>query len=145
AHWSITCGGEMLVAHAGFFPARAEDYGPSLVLLLAVSCAVPGSECARAHLERLAFCGRLARMFDTVDVFACPTVGVRVPADGSVMDPDAIPIWLKAMRFTAPLNLSGSPTISVPCGFSPDGVPIGLQLVGRHFDEAASLRARARH
>ena len=112
-------------------------------LLLDMSGHLPASEYAAAHLERLAFCGRLARMFDTVDVFACPTVGVRVPADVSVMDPDAIPIWLKAMRFTAPFNCSGSPTISVPCGFSPDGVPIGLQLVGRHFEEAIVIRAAA--
>jgi amidase len=79
ARWSITCGGEMLVAHAGFFPARAEEYGPSLRLLLDMSGHPAASEYAAAHLERLAFCGRLARMFDAVDVFACPTVGVRVP------------------------------------------------------------------
>jgi amidase len=143
ARWSVTCSGEMIVAHAGFFPHRAEDYGPSLRLLLDVGQGLPASEYAAAHLERLAFCGRLARMFDTVDVFACPTVGVRVPRDASVIDPDAIPIWLAAMRFTAPFNFSGSPTISVPCGASADGVPIGFQLVGRHFAEATIIRAAA--
>ena len=39
-----------------------------------------------------------------------------------------------------PLNLSGHPAVSVPCGFSKDGLPIGMQLVGRPFDEAMILR-----
>jgi amidase len=44
------------------------------------------------------------------------------------------------MRFTAPFNYSGSPTLSVPCGFSADGLPYSLQLVGRHGDEALLCR-----
>jgi aspartyl-tRNA(Asn)/glutamyl-tRNA(Gln) amidotransferase subunit A len=41
--------------------------------------------------------------------------------------------------FTVPINLAGVPAISVPCGFA-DGLPIGLQIIGRHFDEASVLR-----
>ena len=45
------------------------------------------------------------------------------------------------LRFTAPFDFSGSPTISVPCGFTADGMPVGLQLVGRHLDEPLLCRA----
>jgi amidase len=45
------------------------------------------------------------------------------------------------LRFTAPFDMSGSPTITVPGGFTASGMPIGFQLVGRHFDEALVLRA----
>ena len=45
------------------------------------------------------------------------------------------------LRFTAPFDLSGSPTITLPGGFTASGLPIGFQLVGRHFDEALVLRA----
>jgi amidase len=45
------------------------------------------------------------------------------------------------MRFTAPWNLAGSPTITVPCGVASDGVPLALQLVARPFEEELLLRA----
>jgi amidase len=45
------------------------------------------------------------------------------------------------LRFTAPFDWSGSPTISVPCGVSDGGLPLSLQLVGRHGEEATVLRA----
>jgi aspartyl-tRNA(Asn)/glutamyl-tRNA(Gln) amidotransferase subunit A len=43
-------------------------------------------------------------------------------------------------RFCAPFNLSGLPAASVPCGFSPESMPIGLQIVGKPFDETTVLQ-----
>jgi amidase len=45
------------------------------------------------------------------------------------------------LRFTAPFDMSGSPTITIPGGFDERGMPIGFQLVGRHLDEALLIRA----
>ena len=50
------------------------------------------------------------------------------------------PGTFKEMRYTAPFDILGPPAISIPCGFSDDGVPIALQLVGKAFDEATVLR-----
>ena len=44
-------------------------------------------------------------------------------------------------QYTRPYNITGFPAISVPCGFSAEGMPIGLQLAGRPFDEETVLRA----
>jgi amidase len=44
------------------------------------------------------------------------------------------------LRFTAPFDFSGSPTITLPCGFSAEGLPLGLQLVGRHLEEELLCR-----
>jgi amidase len=45
------------------------------------------------------------------------------------------------LRFTAPFDMSGSPTITMPCGFNAKGLPVGFQLVGPHLSEALLLRA----
>ena len=45
------------------------------------------------------------------------------------------------MQFTGVASLTGLPSLNVPCGFDPDGLPIGMQLIGRPFAEAALLRA----
>ncbi|MBM3770142.1 MAG: Asp-tRNA(Asn)/Glu-tRNA(Gln) amidotransferase subunit GatA [Acidimicrobiia bacterium] len=79
------------------------------------------------------------RAFEQVDLVAMPTsptpafrIGERIA--------DPVQMYL-ADIFTVSANLSGLPAISVPCGFSTEGLPIGLQLTGRHFDEATLLRA----
>jgi aspartyl-tRNA(Asn)/glutamyl-tRNA(Gln) amidotransferase subunit A len=55
---------------------------------------------------------------------------------------DPIQMYLNDV-FTVPANLAGLPGISVPAGLSADGLPLGLQLIGRPFDEATVLRAAA--
>jgi aspartyl-tRNA(Asn)/glutamyl-tRNA(Gln) amidotransferase subunit A len=73
-----------------------------------------------------------------VDVVAMPTTPTPAFKLGEKID-DPLQMYL-ADVFTVSANLVGSPAISVPCGFSPDGLPIGLQLTGRMFDEATLLR-----
>jgi len=78
-------------------------------------------------------------VFATVDTIAMPTTPTPAFRLGEKTD-DPIQMYL-ADIFTVSANLAGVPAISVPCGFSPDGLPIGLQLTGRMFDEATLLRA----
>lgn len=76
--------------------------------------------------------------FQSVDVVAMPTSPTAAFRIGErVADP--IQMYL-ADVFTVSANLAGLPAISVPCGFSTDGLPLGLQLTGRHFDEGTLLR-----
>jgi aspartyl-tRNA(Asn)/glutamyl-tRNA(Gln) amidotransferase subunit A len=64
-------------------------------------------------------------------------VGLDNPAEiaGTAVEPYA---WIP---FTPPFNLTGYPACSVPCGFTSDRLPIGLQIVGRRFDDVTVLRA----
>jgi aspartyl-tRNA(Asn)/glutamyl-tRNA(Gln) amidotransferase subunit A len=78
------------------------------------------------------------KAFAHVDVVAMPTTPTPAFRLGEKID-DPLQMYL-ADVFTVSANLVGSPAISVPCGFSPDGLPIGLQLTGRMFDEATLLR-----
>ena len=75
--------------------------------------------------------------FAKVDVIVGPTTPSCAFKHGEKEDPLAM--YLNDI-FTVPANLSGNPGISVPCGFSTAGLPIGLHLVGRAFDEATLLR-----
>jgi Asp-tRNA(Asn)/Glu-tRNA(Gln) amidotransferase A subunit family amidase len=76
-----------------------------------------------------------------VDALALPTLPILPPRIDPIRigssDFDASSALL---RFTFPFNMTGQPALSLPCSFSTSGLPIGLQLVGRHLDEATLLR-----
>jgi aspartyl-tRNA(Asn)/glutamyl-tRNA(Gln) amidotransferase subunit A len=75
---------------------------------------------------------------DTFDLLLTPTVPIPAPQRGTA---DAVERPRTLTRFTAPFNLTGLPAISIPCGFTKAGLPIGLQLVARPWAEAKLLRA----
>ena len=77
--------------------------------------------------------------FEQVDLVLTPATPAPAFRLGEKMD-DPIAMWLNDV-FTVPGNLAGLPGISVPAGLSEDGLPLGLQLIGRPFDEATVLRA----
>ncbi len=76
--------------------------------------------------------------FKTVDVIASPTTPEAAFLAGAKTS-DPVKMYLSDI-FTISANLSGNPGISVPCGFTGDGLPVGLQLMGKHFDEACVLQ-----
>jgi aspartyl-tRNA(Asn)/glutamyl-tRNA(Gln) amidotransferase subunit A len=78
------------------------------------------------------------RFFDTFDLLLTPTVPITAPQHGTA---DAVERARTLTRFTAPFNLTGLPAISIPCGFSKAGLPIGMQLVAKPWGEAKLLRA----
>ncbi len=94
-----------------------------------------GAESARADRQRL------HAAFKDVDVLLTPTAPNAAFAIGENMD-DPIAMYLNDV-FTVPVNLAGLPGISIPAGLNADGLPLGLQLIGRAFDEETLLRAAA--
>ncbi|NWG03077.1 MAG: Asp-tRNA(Asn)/Glu-tRNA(Gln) amidotransferase subunit GatA [Syntrophaceae bacterium] len=76
--------------------------------------------------------------FEKVDVILAPTAPTPAFRIGEKTD-DPLQMYLSDIH-TIPVNLAGIPAISLPCGFSRDGLPIGLQLMGKHFDEGMLLR-----
>jgi aspartyl-tRNA(Asn)/glutamyl-tRNA(Gln) amidotransferase subunit A len=81
---------------------------------------------------------RLAKLFEEYDFILLPTTPITAPfIEGN----DAVEQARRLTRFTAPFNLTGLPAISIPCGFDKQGLPIGLQIVSRSWNEAGVLQA----
>jgi Asp-tRNA(Asn)/Glu-tRNA(Gln) amidotransferase A subunit family amidase len=79
----------------------------------------------------------VSKIFADVDVLVTPTMPMPAPAIADLKaDPDALrPAELRLLRNTRPFNVCGVPAISVPCGFTESGLPIGLQIAGPHWRE----------
>jgi aspartyl-tRNA(Asn)/glutamyl-tRNA(Gln) amidotransferase subunit A len=81
---------------------------------------------------------RLERLFGEFDVLMLPATPIPAPL---IDNGDAVELARQLTRFTAPFNLAGLPAISIPCGFTTSGLPIGLQLVAAPWCEARLLQA----
>ena len=134
--------GNVLVADAAAYHEselvdQPERFTPAVYERMSAGLRVTGIEVARARRLGVLWQHRLAQLFDDVDLIATPAVAIPAPtfAAGRDIKPGAL------TRFTNPFNLSGNPAISVPCGFTPAGLPAGLQLVGRWWQETVVLRA----
>jgi Asp-tRNA(Asn)/Glu-tRNA(Gln) amidotransferase A subunit family amidase len=84
----------------------------------------------------------IGQVFAEVDLLVTPTMPMPAPAIADLRaDPEALrPAELKLLRNTRPFNVWGLPAISVPCGFTQSGLPIGLQIAGPHWREDSVLR-----
>jgi amidase len=95
----------------------------------------------KAHRERLAFTGALTALFDEIDLLLIPT---QPRADFTIAQEQDLFATKEGLsgflRFTRPFNASGSPTITLPGGFTAKGLPLSFQLVGRHLGEALLVR-----
>jgi aspartyl-tRNA(Asn)/glutamyl-tRNA(Gln) amidotransferase subunit A len=94
------------------------------------------AEVARAQLYR-----QFAKMFRRYDLLLTPTTPHAAPPADTVYHTQGYDRWRDAIPYTLPFNLTGLPAASLPCGLTPDGLPVGLQVVGPKFAERAILEA----
>ncbi|MBS1808558.1 MAG: Asp-tRNA(Asn)/Glu-tRNA(Gln) amidotransferase subunit GatA [Acidobacteria bacterium] len=97
----------------------------------------------KAQRVRQMLCNDFAEAFQKCDLIATPTAPTPAFKLGEKVN-DPLAMYLDDI-FTVTINLVGVPAISVPCGVSSNGLPIGLQLIGNHFDEARILNAAYAH
>ena len=142
---AIFCGG-IAARLKPYFPDRRADIDEGLVRIIEDTLKWPPTKYIQAWFDRLAFWDAVRKFFETYDLLLTPTVacppfkvGLDNPTEiaGTPIEPYG---WIP---FTYPFNMTGQPAASVPCGFTRDGLPIGLQIVGRRFDDAMVLRAAA--
>ena len=93
----------------------------------------------KAQRVRTLIKGDFDQAFEKVDLLVAPTTPTTAFRIGDKID-DPLQMYLSDI-YTVPINLAGVPAISLPCGKDPDGMPIGLQIIGPHFGEERILRA----
>ncbi len=128
--------------HTTFSQVRAEGFGEEVkrrILLgtYALSAGYHDKYYLKALKIRTLIKQDFERAFKDVDVLITPTMPYPAFRLGEKID-DPLSLYLADVD-TVPINLAGVPSISVPCGFS-GGLPIGMQIIGKHFDEATILR-----
>jgi aspartyl-tRNA(Asn)/glutamyl-tRNA(Gln) amidotransferase subunit A len=126
---------EAYAYHAKSIHESADKYQPATrqrIIQNAADIDAAAYAQARHELEQLR--GEIKEVFTTVDLLITPTMPSPPVAIAAAANPTAVSI-----RNTAPFNVLGLPAISVPCGFTASGLPIGLQIVGAPFAESTVL------
>ena len=118
---------------------QMEDFGEDIRLRLESGAAVTSTEYSQARHLQTTLRRRYVEFFEAYDILLTPATPVAAPI--IVLGPDAIEHARLLTRFTSPFNLIGLPALSLPCGFTTGGLPFGLQIVSRMWEEAAVLQA----
>jgi aspartyl-tRNA(Asn)/glutamyl-tRNA(Gln) amidotransferase subunit A len=137
---------EAAALHKRWMIERPQDYGAQVLMRLQNGLAIPGV----SYLEAMRWRGpALAAYMAAVtgtDAVLVPVAPVPAPtiAESDVGNsPNAEAVIQRLTRFTRPVNYLGLPSLSIPTGFTRSGLPVGMQLIGRSFDEAMLLRIGA--
>jgi|TARA_B110000261_G_scaffold51653_2_gene61122 amidase len=142
--WNMMCAIETAVAHQDTYPARADEYGPDLAQLIDEGHATTGMKAARGHHLRVLFTSALSTIFSEVDCMLCPTMPKLTPSLAKMTDYGSDPKVLHAiLRFTAPFDFSGNPTITLPNGIDTADMPHSMQIVGPHLGESSIIQIAA--
>jgi aspartyl-tRNA(Asn)/glutamyl-tRNA(Gln) amidotransferase subunit A len=132
--------------HKRWMIERPQDYGAQVLMRLQNGLAIPGV----SYLETMrwrgpALAAHLAAV-SGVDAVLAPVAPVAAPtiAESDIGNsPDAEAVIQRLTRFTRPINYLGLPSLAIPAGFTKNGLPVAMQLIGRSFDEAILLRIGA--
>jgi aspartyl-tRNA(Asn)/glutamyl-tRNA(Gln) amidotransferase subunit A len=134
---------ELLAIYGDQFRTRRQDFGPDVAAILD-SGAPDGVSVASILQMDYTIAQAFRRVLEDVDLLVTPTTPITAPLIGQelaeyggVQEPAVFAL----IRCTLPFNIARLPALSLPCGFTRSGLPIGFQIAGRPFAEATVLRA----
>jgi aspartyl-tRNA(Asn)/glutamyl-tRNA(Gln) amidotransferase subunit A len=133
---------ESYANHAKNVAKSPESYQPETLRRIRSGEKVSAAEYIQRRRELEQARSNIGEVFADVDLLVTPTMPMPAPAIADLRaNPDALrPAELKLLRNTRPFNVWGLPAISVPCGFTQRGLPIGLQIAGAHWREDLVLQ-----
>jgi len=124
--------------HSERLSNNPEYFGADVLQRLTAGASFTSTEYIQARRAQTLLRHQFLAFFDQYDVLLTPTTPVAAPP---IKGPDAVEQAALLTRFTAPFNLTGLPAISIPCGYTDENLPIGLQIVARSWQETKILRA----
>jgi aspartyl-tRNA(Asn)/glutamyl-tRNA(Gln) amidotransferase subunit A len=148
--WLTVNGSYRLAQFGHHLKAHRERMDPVLVAQLERAGTYSAEELYRAIFLRTRLYRQVQSWFEKADVVVTPTLSrTALPIEQDFFAPieiDGQPV--DTMRrawypYTLPFNMTGNPAVSIPCGWDSDGLPVGLQLIGRHGEDALLLRVAA--
>ncbi len=120
---------------------KRDRLDPDLLRVAAAGRDVTLGEFSDGVTERGALAAQMSEWHRYYDLLLCPTMPTDPPPVETPYHTPDFDRWGHATPYTVAFNLTGQPAASIPCGISPDGMPIGLQIVGDRFEDALVLRA----
>lgn len=142
----VTIVSEMVAGQLAEYGAHRGDYSDEIRSILAVGQHLQGADYVHAQRLRARICRNFAKAFEAVDAIVTPTTGCTAPTlSDNALETGEFNLGLttKIIRFVQAANLTGHPAISIPAGYDGEGLPVGLQLMGRHWGEDHVLRIAA--
>ena len=132
---------KLLQAYGDTLDALADHVDPGLRRTAALGATYSASDYLDATAVRMELGRLMGRFHETYDVLVTPTLPLPAfPVGRDVPDGWRSPDWTSWTPYTYPFNLTQQPALSIPCGFTPAGLPIGLQVVGARHSDALVLR-----
>jgi amidase len=142
--WVTNCAIEAAVAHTETFAQHRADYGAVLTSVIERGQSATAMEYQSILLRRMQFRGRINSLFGQIDALLTPVQPLPPLTLETIRTLGTQPqLIAKLQRYTCPFNMSGHPSITLPGGFSSEGMPMGFQLIGAAFREDTLVRAGA--
>lgn len=126
----------------GYFPARAAEYGDDVRKRLELGAQVSAVDYLRGLAKKRDAEADFEAAFERVDALVAPSTPIAAPRIGETeikIDGEKETVRSALVRLNRPVNFTGHPAISVPCGFTQDGLPVAMQLIGPRWSEARLL------
>ena len=140
-HWPLLCASEAALAHAETYPSRAGEYGAWYRAWLERGHRATAVEYARGHVARLELSARLHDAFASIEALICPAMPFTAfPVTREMLVEAPARFGMSRLRFTAPFDLNGAPTLTLPAGLSSEGLPLSVQFAGKALNEESLCR-----
>lgn len=141
ADWGPICAIEAAYAHRSTYPSQRHLYGPTLSEFLDSASDFSAADYQGMLLRRYRFRGQLEQVLNTVDCMLIPAQTSASPTIAQMASLGENPEALSALiRFTAPIDMSGHPALTLPSGFTHRNTPVAVQLIARQFTEENLIR-----
>jgi Asp-tRNA(Asn)/Glu-tRNA(Gln) amidotransferase A subunit family amidase len=140
---TITIAGEMTQAMGHTYDAHQRDYCLDVRTNLALARQFTTRDYLQAQRVRTRLIANFNRALEEADVIITPTVAITAPPipPGALPDGESdLSTLMEVLRFTPPANMVGLPAISFPAGYDQAGLPVGMQVIGRPWQEHTLLR-----